>query len=176
MPYQRRVVKRRPASLTDEEWLSLSERGKEPRPYFMPRDGRQVPAVDVWAMLYEKELVSLRRRLEVLCMALLKPSVSHANNGSSSVTVNPGQLLAPFSELWEFLTKPKYADGTTRITGHLSLKCSAGKLQVTLTDQTSGSYCCLTGDSLDDVFLALEIGLKQNSLPWRASGYTKGRK
>lgn len=174
--YHRRVVKRRPASLTDSEWSSLFELGKLPRPYFRVRDGGDHPPADVYDLVYARELNDLRWRLEVLCMALVRPNVAASGTPVSSSTLTRGALLIDFSELWGFLTDATYQDGTPRSTGQLSLKLSAGKLQVTLTDPTSSTYCCQSGSSLDDVFLALEIGLKDGSLPWRPSGFSKGKK
>jgi len=174
--YNRRVRKRRPASLTDAEWLEVIRRGKLPRQHFRDRDGGEHPPPDVADLVLQRQLDDLVWRLEVLMCAMQRPSMSAGQNGSSLSGVTPGALLSNFSELWDFLTKPSYADGTGRSTGIMSLKCMSGKLQVTLTDPTSSIYCCQSGESLDDVLLALEIGLKEGSLPWRASGFSKGKK
>lgn len=174
--YRRRVVKRRPASLTEEEWLTCIVRGKLPRPGLVARDGDVYPPPDVYDLVMARELDVLRWRLETLCMALTKPLTSQSQNGSSSSGASPGQLLAVFSELWEFLAGKAYSDGTPRQTGQLSLKLSSAGVQVTLTDPTSGTYCCQTAMTLDDVLLALEIGLKEGSLAWRLSGYGKTKR
>ncbi len=176
MSYFRRVVKRRPLTLTNEEWFTVFNRGKCPREGFRPRDGLDVPPVDVSDLLFQRALSHLRRRVEQLCMALQKPSTSRCTDGQSSSTAHPGQMLSQFSELWEFLSRSAYADGSTRIPGTISLKCASAGIQVTLTDPSSSSYCCQTASSLDDAFLALEVGLKEGTLPWRASGYAKGKK
>lgn len=176
MSYQRRVVKRRSACLTDEEWSTVFSRGKLPSPYFRPRDGCDQPRVDVSDLLYEKQLRDLAWRVERLCMALQKPSTSRSTDGQSSSTAHPGQMLSQFSEIWEFLSRSVYADGSIRTPGTISLKCASAGVQVTLTDPSSSSYCCQTASSLDDAFLALEVGLKEGTLPWRASGYSKGKK
>jgi len=174
--YSRRVAKRRPASLNDAEWLEVTNRGKCPRPDFQDRDGRDLPPVDVYDLVVERQLRDLGWRLESLMCAMAKPSTLAQQNGSSSQGVTPGALLSNFSEVWDFLTKPTYLDGSVRTTGTMSLKYTSGKLQVTLTDPTSATYCCQSGESLDDVLLALEIGLKEGTLPWRASGFAKGKK
>jgi len=174
--YERRVLKRRPASLTDEEWLQAWERGKLPREPMRPRDGRATPPVDVSELVYSRQLRDLAWRVEVLCMALVKPSTSPAANGTSGSAVSRGELLKQYSELWEFLTGRAYSDGSSRTPGCMSVKCSPGGLQVTLTDPSSGSYCCLTAATLDDALLALEMGLADGSAPWRQSTYSKPRK
>ena len=176
MSYFKRVVKRRPASLTDKEWLEVVERGKLPRPDMRSVGDQDYPPPDVYDLVHQVELSRLRWRLEMLMCAMLRPEKPANGAGSSSAAVRPGQLLSPFSELWEFLVKPFYGDGTARMTGTLSLKCSSNGLQATLTDPTSGTYCCLTSDNPDDALLALEVGLKEGSLPWRSSGFAKAKK
>ncbi len=176
MVYYRRVVKRRPASLTDAEWLQVVERGKLPRPALEVKDDFHYPPVDVHDMLLQAGLNDLRVRLGVLCMALSKPSVAGSTQDSSLSSLSPGQLLSSFSEIWEFLTKLSYQDGSPRHSGKVSLACSSAGLQVTLTDPSSNCYCCVTKNSLDDAFLALEVGLKEGTLAWRASSYTPGKR
>jgi len=172
----RRVVKRRPASLSADEWLQLCRRGALPRPDWVPIDDRPYPPVDVYDLVLARNLVDLAWRVEQLMCAMLRPATSTPLNGSSASNVSRCELLSAFSELWEFLTTNKYADGTARLTGQLSVKLVSGGLQVTLTDPTSATYCSLTATSLQDAFLSLEIGLKDGTLAWRASGYAKPKK
>jgi len=176
MSYHRRVVKRRSACMTDEEWLSVVARGKLPRPDWVPIDDRDYPPPDVDDLVKQKKIMDLKWRLEQLCMALAKPSTSLTANGSSPSGVSRGELLKQYSELWEFLTGAAYSDGTKRQPGCMSVKCTPGGLQVTLTDPSSGSYCCLTAASLDDALLALEMGLAEGSTTWRSSSYAKPKK
>ncbi len=176
MSYQRRVVKRRPASLTQEEWLQVVERGKLPRPDFMPRDGNPPLLPDVRDLVLEAGLVDLKRRLGVLCVALQKPTPNGTSPGQSSVTVQQGKMLADFSSIWEFLTGTSFADGTSRYPGSLSLKLTSGSLQVTLTDPSTATYCCRSGRKLEDVLADLERAFLDNSLGWRPSGFAKPKK
>jgi len=174
--YYRPVLKRRPASLTETEWVEVWNRGKLPREHFTDRDGRASPPPDVYDLVLQKQLSDLRWRVEQLCMALSRPMGPGDRNGSLLSAASPGQLLTPFSELWEFLSKEQYADGQKRVTGTISLKCTSSGISVTLTDPTSGTYCCQSAPSLDDAFLALEVGLKEGNLPWRSSTFTRARK
>jgi len=176
MSYQRRVLKSRPASRTDQEWLEVIRRGKFPCPDFVPRDGRSLPPVDVRDLVDLRLLSDLAWRIKEIACAMLKPKTSTSADGSSMCDVQPCELLLPFSEVWEFLTKSAYSDGTKRATGSMTVKLGSAGLQVTLTDPTSASYCCLSATSLQDALLAFEIGLKENSLAWRASNYSKTRK
>ncbi len=176
MSYHRRVVKRRPASLTVEEWLEVVERGKLPRPGLPGIPGQAYPPPDVRDLVDQEILRRLLWRVEEIKCQMLRPTTSTSASGSSGSAVSRCELLTPFSELWEFLTKASYSDGTPRATGQISLKLASGGIQVTLTDPTSATYCCQTASSLQDAFLALEIGLKDGSLGWRPSGYARETK
>jgi len=174
--YVRRVVKRRTATLTDEEWLQVSSRGKLPRPDFVDRDGREAPAVDVYDLVMERELNSLLWRLESLRLSLQEPMVNGTPGASSTSSVKVGQLLSPFARIWEFLTLTTYASGKSRKPGRLSLSLGSDGLKVTLTDDTSGTYCLRVGETLDDALLALEVALEDGTLKWQKSDFAKGRK
>ena len=176
MSYFRRVVKRRPASLTEEEWLQTFERGKLPRPYFRARDGRSCPPPDVYDLVYARELSQLKWRLEALCMAMQEPVVAKKGQGSSSSLARVGQLLLPYSALWEFLSGSTYASGKPRLTGHLSLRSDAEGLKVTLTDPSTHSYCVRTAETLDDALLALEVALEDGTLKWLPSSFNSSKK
>jgi hypothetical protein len=174
--YSRPLRKKRTAFFDDPVWVEVFERGKRPRPDFECRADRTFPPADVSDLLMQAQLTDLLRRLEVLMCAMQRPKTSTSANGSSASSVSQCELLAAFSELWDFLTRNSYSDGTSRTTGQMSVKLGSGGLQVTLTDPTSATYCCLTATSLQDAFLGLEIGLKDGSLAWRPSGYAKEQK
>ncbi len=176
MSYSKRVVKRRSACLTDEEWLSVVERGKLPRPDFRNRDGQANPPADVRDLVDLAVLDGLHWRLRILWMAMVEPNVAKKGSGTSSSSARVGELLAQFSELWEFLSGSTYASGKPRLTGHLSLRCEQEGVKVTLTDPSTHSYCTRTGESLDDVLLALEVALKEGSLKWLPSSFSSGKK
>lgn len=176
MGYFKRVVKRRSACMTDEEWRSLlSTRFVDPG-YFSARDGVARPPVDTDSLLKQVAINDLRWRLERLCMALAKPQVRGKADASSTSTARMGGLLSQFSELWEFLSGNTYADGTPRLMGHLSLRCTLEGVQVTLTDPSSRSYSTRHAQTLDDALLALEVALKDGSLKWLPSAYGAGKK
>jgi hypothetical protein len=174
--YFRPVRKKRTAFFDDPAWVEVFERGKRPRPGRTPSPGESHPAPDVSDLLFQRQLTDLRWRVEQLCMVLSKPSVPSGVPGTSSSSLSRGQLLDGFSEIWDFLTKPSYQDGSPRVPGKVSFGCSSGVLQVTLMDQSSNCYCCVAAASLDEAFLALEIGLKEGSLPWRQSTFSKSKR
>jgi hypothetical protein len=90
--------------------------------------------------------------------------------------VTIGRLLSDYSEFWAFLTITNYGDGSKRLAGRFSLQLTSGGLQGSLMDPTSNQYCSLIQTSLDDLLLAFEVGLRDNSLSWRPSNYGKTKK
>ncbi len=171
-----RPLNRRTAVLSVADCLEVFERGKLPRPSFMPRDGNAPPAVDVYDMLLSRDLVSLRRRVESLCMALSKPVAVRNGDSSSCSTVSMPDWLSQFPEIWEFLSKPSYKDGTFRQLGKVTLSLESGGIRMSLTDPSSSTYCSRQHQSLADAMLVFELGLGDGSLTWRASGPPKGKK
>jgi hypothetical protein len=169
-------VNRRTSRLFDGDWLEVFRRGKLPRPRTPPVEGQSYPPPDVYDLVLARELSDLRWRLEVLCVALTKPSVNGASSGQSSCTVAQGKMLAEYSNIWEFLSSTSWSDGTSRIPGSLSLKLTSGALQVTLTDPSTATYCCRSGQTLDDALASLELAFLDGSLGWRKSEYAKPKK
>jgi hypothetical protein len=109
------------------------------------------------------------------CMSLPMKRASAGNSKSSTSSALVAGLLQPYSELWAFLTARTYPDGTKRLTGRLSLCCDSGGIRLSCTDDQTGLYVSLLGNSVDDVFLAFEAGLAADDLPWRESKF-QGRK
>jgi len=174
--YDRPVRKKRSAFFDNPGWVEVFERGKLPRPDLEVKGDFHYPPVDVHDVLLQAGLNDLRRRLEVLCVALLKPSANGPLSGPSSATVEQGKMLADYSSIWEFLTGTSWSDGTSRKPGSLSLKLMSGSLQATLTDPSTATYCCRSGRSLEECLMSLEMAFLDNSLAWRASEYAKPKK
>jgi hypothetical protein len=104
-----------------------------------------------------------------------RKAFSHNGTGSSSSAVQAG-LLAPFSQLWAFLTGFDPSTGISRQSGNLSLKLQSGLLGLTLNDPETCQYAFLHGESLDDLLLLAECGLSDGTLPWRPSNYSVPKK
>jgi hypothetical protein len=175
MSYFRRVVKRRPARLTDSEWLEVWERGKLPREHFRPRDGCGDPPARIDRILcwWCRDFHSPDE--VAACMALPRPVVANGQDLHSTLSAKIPPWLSQFPELWEFLSRPSYKDGAPRTVGKITLGLSSDGIQVTLTDPSSSAYCSRHYPSLEDALLALEVGLSENSLTWRASGPQRGK-
>ena len=176
MSYRRRVVKRRPASLTDEEWVSLLGSRFVSREHFRPRDGRgsvqvPVPSVLCWWCRERHGPDEV-----VKCMALPRKTASAANSESSTLNALDAGPLAQYSELWAFLTQTAYPDGQKRQTGKISLSFESGLLGLLLTDSETASYAFLNGRGVTDLLTEAELRLADGSLSWRVSKYpARGR-
>jgi hypothetical protein len=110
------------------------------------------------------------------CMALPTKRAAPPANGSSSSAARIGELFKPYPELWAFLTATSLPDGTKRPTGKFSLSCGPSGLTIALTDEYTGTYVSLVGETIDDLFLMVEAGLAANELPWRASKFIQGKR
>jgi len=172
----RRRVNECPACMSVTEAVDLTALGGKVRPYFRDRDGKASPGVQIVRVLccfcreyhHPDEVAK--------CMAIERPKPTSNGSSSSSSPVRMPMFLKEFPELWEFLEKPSYKDGTPRQPGRISFGLSYGGIQVTLTDPSSSTYCSRNYPSVEDALLALEVALAEGSLTWRASGPLKGRK
>ena len=175
MVYQRRVVKRRPASLTDEEWLSLLSTRFENLGYCRERDGLGQGDAHVWTVLcpFCRERHS-PDEVEV-CMVLPRKTAAADKSGSSSSSVLDAGPLLPYSELWAFLTATSHPDGMKRRTGKISLSCESAMLGLSLQDTETGQYAYLNGLSLSGLLEEVELRLTDGSIPWRTSRYSNGQ-
>jgi len=105
------------------------------------------------------------------CMALPDRQSARVTSTSSTSSASVGTLLKPYSEIWAFLTVKTYPDGRARQTGRLSLSSDLAGLALSLTDVQTGLYCCLRGQTLDDLLLLAESGLAANDLAWQESKF-----
>lgn len=170
------MLNKRTSSVTMAEARTLCELGGLVREYFTPRDGRYVAAVPIervlcwWCREYHSPL-----EVET-CMALERPKPAENGQSASSWTAKIPSWLSQFPELWEFLSKPIYKDGTARQLGKVSFGLNSAGIQMTLTDPSSSTYCSRNYQTIEDALLGFEVGLSDGSLTWRASGPLKGRK
>lgn len=173
---RKRGLNKCPACLTIAECQYLTSLGRKVREPFRDRDGRLCPGVVVRSVLcwWCRERHSPDEVEK--CMAIERPAALKGGGSTSCSTAKMPPWLSQYPELWEFLSKPSYRDGTPRQLGKISLGWSSDGIQVTLTDPSSSGYCSRHYPSLDDALGALEIGLVDQSLSWRASGPPKGKR
>lgn len=177
MVYLRRVLKRRPASLTEEEWLRCWQARRSEASYGAA-SWILTPVSALPDVLCPSCRTYHQQGQEHVCMCPLPTQADRERlRLSSSAIATPGQLLSPFPELLAFLCKTSLEGGISRQPGKLSLVCESGMWKVTLNDETTGLYASLTGQGLDDLFLTIEERLERSEMPWRVSNFTpKGRR
>jgi len=165
-----------PACMTMEEAVRLTELGGRVREYFTSRGDRYLPAVVITRVLcwWCREYHSPAE--VVTCMAMERPRVVQGDGSPSSLTAKMPTWLSQYPELWEFLSRPSYKDGSPRQLGKISFGLNSAGIQMTLTDPSSSTYCSRAYSTIEDALLAFEVGLGDGSLTWRASGPVKARK
>jgi hypothetical protein len=169
MKYYRRVVKRRPATLTDDEWIALGQRRARAEELLATQDVPIAPPVVIRTVLcpFCREYHS---PAEVdTCMVLPRKTTETGNSTTSSSSALAAGALTQYSEIWAFLTATAYEDGSKRQTGKLSLSYGSGMLGISLQDMETGQYCFLEGRDLDQLLLDVEVRLAEGVMPWRAS-------
>ena len=173
--FYRTVRHKRSASMTDEEIVALQAKAREHALDLQMVDAARGSPVAPCRILCQWCRDYHSPEEVELCMALPeKRAIVGASASSTSSALGAG-LLTPFSELWAVLTATSYPDGRPRLTGRLSLSCESSLLKLTLTDNQTGHYACLTGSSLDDLLLSMEAGLSDGTCPWRLSTFDNGK-
>jgi len=171
MVYYRRVVKRRPACITDEEMASLLDAARRWESHFQARDGFVSPPVEIRTVLCPY----CRERHEPagvdICMVLPRKTATADSSGTSTLKPLVAGLLSQYSELWAFMTAETFPDGAKRRTGKISLSCDKGMLGLLLTDDETNAYAFLNGTSLDDLLDEAELRLGDGTLTFRPSKY-----
>jgi hypothetical protein len=162
--------------MTMEEAVLLTKLGGIVRPYFRERDGLgNLGTVIARILCFWCREYHSPSEVEA-CMAMARPQPASNGDSTSSLSAKMPQWLSPFPEIWEFLSKPSYKDGTPRQLGKVSFGLNSGGLQMTLTDPTSSTYCSRCYQTMEDALLGFEVGLDDGSLTWKPSGPPKGRK
>jgi hypothetical protein len=76
----------------------------------------------------------------------------------------------------EFLTDPRWDDGTPRLLPTVLVFRDAGQWKACLSDRAMDRVAFVTGATVDELFAALEKGLTKDSLDWRPAKHDGGRK
>lgn len=91
-------------------------------------------------------------------------------------------LLAPgvFGEdhpcVWEFLTEARWPDGSPRVLGTITVFADEGVVKLCVNDRAQSLVAFVTASTLEGAFHALEEGMEDDRLDWRApSGARKKR-
>lgn len=108
-------------------------------------------------------------------MALRKRDKAVDEGGDGVIPVI-ASLAKKYPSLWEFMSCPRYDDGSKRILPTVSLFMCPEGLKASLNDRDQGTVAFVTGDTLESVLASLEAGLQGDTLDWRVSAYGKKKK
>jgi hypothetical protein len=117
-----------------------------------------------------------RLPVEHECMRLPTKEDRSKAASPSGTALTAGQLLSPFSNVFEYLTTMSLPGGKQRKAPRLSLKCTGSGLRLTVNDDESCQYATWEGSCLDDLFLMFEEALATDQVPWRASADDFGKR
>lgn len=79
----------------------------------------------------------------------------------------PGSTLSSLPSLYSYLTESKWDDGQARELATITIFCQDGRWKVFLNDKATNRICCLTGQTVEEVLLSLDEGLRTDDLDWR---------
>ncbi len=112
---------------------------------------------------------------EGIGMALKKRDAALADSGGV-VGIAAGKWGVAYPNLWEFMTSTKYADGSPRVLGSLTVFVDAVCLKACLNDRDSSLVAFASAETMEGLWAALERGLKDDSLDWRRGAGAGQRK
>jgi len=101
-------------------------------------------------------------------MLIQKRVVPAGSSGGSAVFSGVCKLQTSFPAMTEFLTAITWGDGTSRVSGTITLLLDGPILKAALNDRDSGCSCFVAGQSLTDLFKAVEAVLADGKGDWRA--------
>jgi hypothetical protein len=101
-------------------------------------------------------------------VALQKFAGPGADNSSSARSMTSCPLLAKFPTVGEFLSMSQWPDGSPRETGTITLLFDSGQVKAAVNDRDANVSAFVSAESLTGLFKALEEGLTEGRLIWRA--------
>jgi hypothetical protein len=101
-------------------------------------------------------------------MSVLRKRDQAAGGGAGSDGPAEDDLAVAYPCLWEHVTRSKYPDGSARVLSTLMLFCDSGVIKACLNDRDQGLTAWASGCSWRACLLALEAGLANDTLDWRA--------
>lgn len=108
-------------------------------------------------------------------MALVRRAAGKVGPQGPAEPLGPGELLAGFPGLAEWLVLGSWPDGTARVTGTVLLFVEDGRWKAWLNDRDGGMGCFVSGRSPEEVLAAAEKAVGLAGGDWRANRQ-KGRR
>lgn len=101
-------------------------------------------------------------------MPLKKDTFVPRPAGSSAISLEPCSLSKLYPTVVEFLSSATWEDGTSRETGTITLLTHEGQLKAAVNDRGSSTSAFVSARSLTALLKAIEAGLAQGTLEFRA--------
>jgi hypothetical protein len=102
-------------------------------------------------------------------MAMRKEAFGVSSNGSTA-PLQTGSWGKELPKLVEFLSEAKWEDGSTRVLGTMLVFVESGVWKACLHERGLHASCFVSGSSPQELFRAVEAGLRDGSLAWRSKG------
>jgi hypothetical protein len=101
-------------------------------------------------------------------MALKRLQLAVAASPNGSVATDGGSWFKKAPTVWEFISSRTFEDGTSRSTGTVMFMTDGGVVKLYVHDREAGAYTFVSALSPDGALQALEKGLVDGGLDWRA--------
>jgi len=99
------------------------------------------------------------------------------NGTGAKVAAADGEFEKKYPTLWAFLTDTTWSTGETRETGSVLIFSQEGQWKAMIKDKDSGHIAFVTKGTFKTLLEALERGLVEEKLDWRADAFkAKSRK
>lgn len=112
----------------------------------------------------------------LLCMVLKRGHLKVSPPGSSGTQCEPCALMKSHPFLWAFLTQCTWEDGSSRLTGTLTLSMWDGGLRIALNDRETESSAFLSGSSFTSLLKLANAALEEGKVEFRPNPWAKKKK
>jgi hypothetical protein len=101
---------------------------------------------------------------------------SGSGGGGDRLPDEPGEVMAPYPALTEFLTQDTWADGSVRILPTLMLFVEDGRWKCCVNDRAEERSLWVSGPTVEACLGSIDSALQDGTAEWRRSWKTAKRK
>lgn len=161
-----------------EEWFMTSDFGsnlwgcREVRVYILKAIAAEFR---LWAssalQACDRELIRLLQELEMSrAMGVFKDRLCVGPSGKVGSDFTDPDFAQRFPVLYQFVTFPLDDDGNKRQTSTIMIFCEDGQAKACMRERDHGLTLWVSSSSILGCLAALEEGLNETPVPWRATG------
>lgn len=107
---------------------------------------------------------------------MLQKPASRRTEGESAVGSEDGQFIKKYPTLWEWMTAPKWADGSTRQPSSVLFFAADGLIKCMLRDKDEGHCLWVAGPGFTQALQAMEAALNDPGAAWRVDRQGEAKK